>query len=148
MPTEQQARLATVSWHRGTFAASDVESLDAILDRITREIDPELPQGIVVERSNGDALTVLLGAPKSFVSFVAASGDAPYFSSLGDPTATGFITFYVDGDHHSETESRRAISAAEARAAVREFVGLGRGLPRCITWTEVSGRLHLNLRSA
>jgi hypothetical protein len=137
MPTEQQAKLATISWHRGTSTASDVEALDAILDRITGEIDPELPQAIVVERSNGDALTILLGAPRSFVSFVAASGNAPYFSSLGDPTATGFITFYVDGDHHSETESRRAIDPGEARAAVREFVGLHRDLPRCITWTEV-----------
>jgi len=137
MPTSQRSTFATVSWHGGTFSADDENALDSILDRVTHEINPDLPQGIVVERLNGDALTVLLGAPQSFVSFVAASGNPPYFVSLGDPTAEGVITFYVDGNHHSETLARYAIEVSEAREAVREFVRMSVGLPRTVTWTEV-----------
>ena len=137
MPTEQSTTFAKICWHGGIYNASDSNEVDAILDRVTRETNPDLPQGIVVERANGDGLTVLLGAPQSFVSFVAASGNPPYFVSLGDPTADGVITFYVDGNHHSETLSRYAIEVSEARDAVREFVKMRTGLPRCVTWTEV-----------
>ena len=137
MPTEQRSTFAKLSWHRGTFNVETGDALDAILDRIAGEIDRELPQAIVVERSNGDALTVLLGASQSFVSFIRASGDPPYFTSLGDPTAEGVITFYVDGDHHSEALARHGIAVSEAREAVRGFVKLRSGLPRNVTWTEV-----------
>jgi hypothetical protein len=137
MPTDQISTFAKVIWHRGAFNAETGDALDSILDRVTREIDPELPQGIMVERSNGDNLTVLLGAPQSFVSFVAASGDPPYFVSLGDPSAEGVITFYVDGDHHSEALARHGISVSEARETVREFVKMQWGLPGIVTWTEV-----------
>jgi hypothetical protein len=137
MPTDQRPSFAKVSWHRGTFSAETAHDLEGLLDRITRETDPELPQGIVVERPNGDTLTVLLGAPQSFVSFVAASGNPPYFVSLGDPTAEGVITFYVDGNHHSEALARHAIEISKARETVREFVELRTGLPRTVTWTEV-----------
>jgi hypothetical protein len=137
MPTDQKSIFAKVSWHRGTFNAETEDELDAILDRVTREIDPELPQDVVVERSNGDALTVLLGAPQSFVNFIAASGNPPYFVSLGNPTAEGVITFYVNGDHHSEAHARHGIAVSQAREAARQFVKLRTGLPTNVTWTEV-----------
>lgn len=137
MSADQLTTFAKVTWYGGTFSANKPDEIDAILDRVAREIDPDLPQGVVVERANGDSLIVLLGAPQSFLSFVAASGNAPYFSSLGDPTAEGVVTFYVDGDHHSEALARHSIEVFEAREAVREFVNLQTGLPRAVTWTEV-----------
>ena len=125
---------ASIAWVGGTARADDIPSLDKALNTIEAEIDPRLPQGISVERSNGDTLTVVLGASISFATYVAKSGDPPYFNSLGDPDAKGVVTFYVDGDHNSEAEASCGISPLDARRTVREFVSMSSGLPKCITW--------------
>jgi hypothetical protein len=128
---------ASIAWAGRTFRVEDIPSLDKALNDIEQEVDPRLPQGISIERSNGDTLMVVLGASVSVATYIAKSGDPPYFNSLGDPNAKGVITFYVDGDHHSEAEAWCGISPPEARQAVREFVNMTGGLPKCITWCMV-----------
>lgn len=129
--------IAEVAW-RSTVKVSSLHELDDALDRIAREVPPEVPQAVNITRRNGDCLTIVLGAKEgSILSFVAASNDPPYFVSLGDPTAKGIFTFFVDLDHHSEALARNVISENEAREAVREFVVQETGLPKKVTWTEV-----------
>jgi hypothetical protein len=78
----------------------------------------------------------VLGAKSgTILNFVAASGDPPYFSSLGDPAAKGVFTFFVGQDHHSEAPMSHVVSKSEALAAIREFVCRTTGLPSNITWT-------------
>src|SRR5262249_15300912 len=114
--------LAEVTW-RSPATAATISELDAILDSIAKEVSPDQPQAVHVTRENGDCLTIVLGAKAgSVLNFVAASGDPPYFSSLGDPSAKGIFTFYVAEDHHSEAPAWHVVSEKEARAAVREFV--------------------------
>jgi len=128
---------AEVEW-RTTVRAGSVRELDDTLDAIAREVSPKLPQGVNVTRANGDCLTIVLGAKEgSIVSFIANSGDPPYFVSLGDPTAKGVFTFYVEQDHHSEVPAAHVIPEVQAREAVREFVTGTTELPRSVTWTEV-----------
>ena len=99
---------------------------------------PERPQAVSITRANGDCLTIVLGAKTgSILGFVAKSGDPPYFASLGDPTANGIFTYFVDLDHHSEALARNVISEFEARQAAREFVVQSPSLPKNVTWTEV-----------
>ncbi|MFO0821478.1 MAG: Imm1 family immunity protein [Pirellulales bacterium] len=129
--------IAEVSW-RTTDRLATLDELDALLDWITKQVLPEMPQAVNIVRPNGDCLTIVIGAPSgSCVSFISNSGNPPYFVSLGDPTANGIFTFYVEQDHHSEGLARNVISQAEARQAVREFVLHPARLPRCVTWTEV-----------
>jgi hypothetical protein len=127
--------LAEVTW-RSSVKAATLSELDAILDSIAKEVSPDLPQAVHVTRENGDCLSIVLGAKTgSVLNFVAASGDPPYFSSLGNPSAKGIFTFYVAEDHHSEMPAWHVVSECETREAVREFVSRPTGLPRNIAWT-------------
>ena len=129
--------IAEVAW-RSCVKVNSVRELDEVLDRIAREVSPELPQAVNITRRNGDCLTIVLGAKEgSILSFIAASNDPPYFVSLGDPTAKGVFTFFVELDHHSEALARNVVSENDAREAVREFILQSTGLPRNVTWTEV-----------
>jgi len=129
--------IAEIAWCSSIKVAS-VRELDEALDAIAGEISSELPQAVPITRANGDCLLIVLGAKAgSVVSFVAKSGDPPYFTSLGNPTAKGTFTYFVDFDHHSEALARNVISQTEARRAAREFVSQSPGLPKNIAWTEV-----------
>ena len=129
--------IAKVAW-RSTAKANSVDEVDDILDAIAKEVSPTLPQAVHVTRANGDCMTIVLGARRgSILSFIAKSGNPPYFMSLGDPTAKGVFTFYIEPDHHSEALASNVISKAVARKAVREFVSRSPELPTSVTWTEV-----------
>lgn len=129
--------IAEVVWQSSDKVTS-LRELDDVLDRIAGEISPDLPQAVSIIRQNGDGLTIVLGAKEgSVLSFLLASGDPPYFVSLGDPSAKGVFTFFVNLDHHSETLARNVIPGNVAREAAREFMSQAMGLPRNVTWTEV-----------
>jgi len=129
--------IAEVAWRSSDKVAS-VQELDHVLDRIAGEISPELPQAVNITRRNGDCLTIVLGSKQgSILSFVAESADPPYFVSLGNPSAKGVFTYFVETDHHSEALARNVVPENEAREAAREFVLQDQELPRNITWTEV-----------
>jgi immunity protein Imm1 of predicted polymorphic toxin system len=126
-----------IQW-RSIIQAESIGELDDALDAIAREVSPEFPQAVNVTRANGDCLTIVLGAKEgSILSFISGSGDPPYFVSVGDQTANGIFTFFVEQDHHSEALTAHVIPEAQAREAVREFASQSAGLPRNVTWTEV-----------
>jgi hypothetical protein len=112
--------------------------MDAMLDSIAKQVSPERPQAIHVARSNGDCLSIVLGANEgSILSYVSADQDPPYFVSFGDPNAKGIFTSYVSMDHHSEALASNVIPEPKARQVLREFVTLSQGLPDTISWDEV-----------
>jgi hypothetical protein len=136
-PLGANPMIAEIAW-RSSDKVTSVQELDDVLDRIAVEISPELPQAVNITRQNGDCLTIVLGAKEgSMLSFIAASADPPYFVSLGNPTAKGVFTYFVEMDHHSEALARNVVPESEAREAAREFVVQATGLPRKVTWTEV-----------
>jgi hypothetical protein len=129
--------IAEIVW-RFSQRVKSIEELDAGLDAIAKVVTPEMAQAVHITRTNGDCLTVVLGARAgSVLSFVAKSGEPPYFVSLGDPTANGAIPYCVESDHHSEALTRSVIPEEEARKALREFVCQSSGLPRDVVWAEV-----------
>lgn len=89
-----------------------------------------------VTASSGDSLALGLGTATTVLSWVAASAEPPYFSSLGDETADGVLVFRYEGSW-SEYPASSAISAEEGRQTVREFL-LGTRLASQ-AWTEVYG---------
>jgi hypothetical protein len=132
--------MALTCWRKspGERQKRQLAELDAILDHITSEVPPEMPQAVQIGRENGDCLTKVLGAKEgSILQIVGASGDPPYFGSLGDLSATGVFTFYVAEDHHSEAPALHVVTEAEARAAVREFASGKTGLPSNTAWVMV-----------
>lgn len=129
--------LAEVTW-RSTVRVDSIQQLDEVLDSIARQVDPRRPQAVNVIRANGDCLSIVLGAMGgSILSFNDHSGNPPYYISVGNLSAQGVFTFFVEENHHTEALAMNVISEAQARQALREFVARSSGLPESITWTEV-----------
>lgn len=129
--------IAEVVW-RSSINVNSIGKLDDVLDAITKDVSPEHPQAVQITRTNGDCLTIVIGSKAgSVLSFIAKSGDPPYFASLGDPMAEGIITYNVNIDHHTEALAQHIVSEAAARQAVRDFVLESPSLPKSVTWVEV-----------
>ena len=126
---------ARVTWGEGHEALIDsVRALDTLLDHLQGEAAVE-PFMAEVTASSGDSLALGLGTAATVLSWVAASGEPPYFSSLGDETADGVLVFRYAGSW-SEYPASSAISYEEGRQAVREFLLTGTR-PANRAWTEV-----------
>lgn len=126
--------IVRLSWSNQTETVK-TKDVDAALDRIGSDLDPA-PQGVSLQRVNGDTLLVVLGGSESFLNFASASLDAPHFSSRGDSDTDDPFVLYVGGDHYSEVPRRLVVDVALAREAVREFVSRDAGLPGCISWEQ------------
>jgi hypothetical protein len=129
---------ARINSDLGESRVTNVADADAALDRIVASLAPARPAGVVVERANGDALVAVLGAPEgAMLSFTRADGLAPYFVTLGDPSAEGVIDYWLAGDHHSQAERWTLVATETARKAIRQFLTMERGLPGDVTWASV-----------
>ena len=80
-------------------------------------------------------LAIGVGGPLSVLNFVGSSGDPPYFTSLGDPSATGTMTFVFSGEK-SEFPLRNAIPIEMARQAIRMFAVTGERPMTTVQWEE------------
>ena len=131
---------------------STVKDFDALLDRLAAESPADAPYLANVIRSNGDSLTIGLGAPLlvdetgeplrgsfdeplTVLSFVASGGDAPYYASRGVTPASHNFVFFAFG-HWTEFRALHAIPVPVARQGLREFVTSPR-LPASVQWEEV-----------
>ena len=137
MSRETTQRWARINSDLGDFSPRSVAEADAELDRVLASLKPDHPVGVVIERANGDALVAVLGAPSVMLSFTRADGMPPYFVTLGDPSEQGVIDYWLSGDHHSQTERWTLVPPDVARAAIRAFLEMERGLPSNVTWASV-----------
>jgi hypothetical protein len=129
----------TVEWGHGRqTVVSAVDELDRVLDEVDREgRASRMPQDVQLTRSSGEgSLGIVVGSDRSLLNHVPASGGPPYRSSLGDEREDRVFTFWVAGDHHSESAWQHTIPAAQARAAARHFLLTGQ-LDARVGWIEV-----------
>ena len=77
-----------------------------------------------------------MGNDRSVLNHVPSNGKPPYMTSHGDDDEDRPFTFYVAGDHHSETSWRHTIPVSTAREAARVFLLTGR-LDDRVEWEEV-----------
>jgi Immunity protein Imm1 len=113
-----------------------VEELDSIVDRAHAESRTE-PSVLELVLESGDTMSIGIGREITVLSSVASSMDPPYFASLGDASANGFVSFMYGG-HVTEFPMSQAIPMSVARAALRDFYVSG-GLSDAIEWQQVEG---------
>jgi hypothetical protein len=120
---------AEATWgHECRQVVGTVEELDALLDRIDDEARRTgRPQDVELTIP-GDAgtLGLVVGHERSVLNHVPPNGNPPYMSSVGNEDEDRPFTFFVAGDHHSESHWRHTIPTAEAREAARAFLRTGR----------------------
>lgn len=80
----------------GQAVVASPEELRAWLRRIAAECPRPLLADVV--RPDGDRLSVGLGRPQSFLTYIPADDDPPYFSVLGDDPADEEINFDCNGE--------------------------------------------------
>jgi hypothetical protein len=111
---------------------SSVAEVEEILSSIESSSKPLI---LTIECGSAE-LAVGLSSAGCFVQLAAASGEPPYFVTVGDPAAAGVVPFLFHGAHHTEVSRRHLISHAQARLVVTEFVASGSRSPQ-ILWEEV-----------
>jgi len=137
MPHVAVTALTTVSSDLGTVPVSSAEALRAELSRVAASVVQEHPVGITVERSNGDALMVVVGGPGGVLSFTRQNGRPPYFVTLGDPDREGVFAYWLVGGHHGELPLWSVVPHDLAADAVVQLAQMSAGLPSMVTWASV-----------
>lgn len=125
---------AKVTYHGGEAKVSTVEELDAVVTRAHEEA-LKRPSMIELVLDSGDAMAMGLGREVTVLSFVPHTLEPPYFASLGDVSAEGFIDFAYAGQF-SEFPRSQAIPVDVGREALRGFFATG-NLPQVVAWQEV-----------
>lgn len=111
--------------------------LDDLLDRIDADARRDgRPQDVQVSVEGAGTLGIVVGSEWSVLNHVPADRNPPYMVSVGPDQSDDPVTFFVAGDHHSETLRRNTIGQDEARAAMRHFVATGE-LTSELTWEEI-----------
>lgn len=125
----------TLTWTGEHRSAPTVEAVDEILDQVHAEHFERDPQVVTVEvDATGDTLAIGLGRDRSALNYVSASGDPPYFTSVGESDEPGYITFRFGGDL-SELPLRHSVPTTTAREVMRHFCRTGTLSP-AIRWEE------------
>jgi hypothetical protein len=108
------------------------------LERLLRRISAECCRPILAEvvRTDGDRLSVGLGRPRSFLTYVPEDGDPPYFSVVGDAPEDEDVCFDCNGEP-SWYASRHTVPFELALKVVRRFAeSSGLPLPDAVAWEE------------
>jgi len=117
---------------------TEVESPEE-LRRWLRRIAAECPRPLLAEvvRTDGDRLSVGLGRPRSFLTYIPADGDPPYFSVVGDASEGEEICFDCNGEP-SFYSARNTVPFEEAMEVACRFIGSsGLPLPAEVAWEAV-----------
>lgn len=113
------------------------QQLDDLLDRVDAVARRKCrPQDVQVTVEGAGTLGIVVGCEWSMLNHVPADRKPPYMVSIGRDPSDDPLTFYVEGDHHTETLRRNTISRDEARTAIRHFVATGQ-LSSDVNWEEV-----------
>lgn len=121
----------SVEWGSEEATVSSLAELDAVLDRVAAESDPDYPFTAIIAR--GEALMNISQGPGwSIVDFSYLNGDEPFHSSLGDRRAAGEVTVMFCGELTFVPRSQ-CIEPEKAREVTRHFYLTG-GLSPAIWW--------------
>jgi hypothetical protein len=109
-----------------------VEALDALLDTIAAEGQPQMAQ---ITRESAGTLGIVLGGERSFLHHVPVHVEPPYFASAGGEERDEPFVFFVGGPHPTEAPWAATIAVEDARAALRHFIDTGE-LSADVRWVE------------
>jgi hypothetical protein len=126
-----------ITWSDMTLASESMEFVLAELRRIHESCLGQQSVLVTVEvGARADSLSIGLGRDRSVLSYVAGSGEPPYYLSLGkDLAANDFVSFSF-GDSLSEYPLKNCVSLHEALDAMQVFCERGE-LTTALQWEEV-----------
>ena len=130
-----RAKITWRSGEAGVVVTCEDELRQALAD-VERDAARQ-PLIAEVTLDGGDSLSIGLGREVSVLSYVAESGNPPYFSSQGAsrvPDGKGLVFYYYG--HWSEFPPSAAVPVEDAVQAVRYFCRHG-GLSSQLRWVEV-----------
>ena len=132
-------KVARLQWSETEPAldVSNAQEFDKALDQLAPRFDAQRP-GIVALYSNGYQLIIGIGLPHSFVQIQNWDdpGSTPTFATVGDPSATGAVDFFLLGEHHTEIPEKNLIPAGTARLIARQFLETG-DRSEIVPWEQV-----------
>ena len=104
-----------------------------------RRIATECPRPLLAEvvRADGDRLSVGLGCPRSFLTYIPADGDPPYFSVLDEAAGDGEVCFDCNGEPSFYAARNTVPFAVALEVASRFAASGGLPLPDLVAWEEV-----------
>lgn len=105
---------------------------DMILVRLLKA--SEEPQIVEVINKAGDSLGIGIGRPQTVLNYITASKMPPYYTSVGNIDADGYVAFNYGGQE-SEFPSKHLIPMEQARKAIKHFLENGE-LDNSINWVE------------
>jgi hypothetical protein len=104
-----------------------------------RRIATECPRPLLVEvvRADGDRLSVGVGRPRSFLTYIPADGNPPYLSVFDESAGSDEVCFDCNGEP-SFYAARNTVPFELAVEVVTRFVVLrDLPLPDLVAWEEV-----------
>jgi hypothetical protein len=117
---------------------SEVGSPDELRHQL-RRIATECPRPLLAEvvRADGDRLSVGLGRPRSFLTYIPADGDPPYFSVVGDALEGEEVCFDCNGEPSFYSARNTVPFEMALEVACRFAESSGLPLPGLVVWEEV-----------
>jgi hypothetical protein len=109
------------------------------LQRWLRLIAGECPRPLLAEvvRADGDGLSVGLGLPRSFLTYIPADGNPPYFSVIDDSAGDGEVCFDCNGEPSFYATRNTVPFELALDVACRFVLSAGLPLPELVAWEEV-----------
>jgi hypothetical protein len=109
------------------------------LRRWLRRIAAECPRPLLAEviRADGDRLSVGLGRPGSFLTYIPADGDPPYLSVVGDAPEDEEVCFDCNGEPSFYSARNTVPFNVALEVACRFAESSGLPLPSVVEWEEV-----------
>jgi hypothetical protein len=116
----------------------EVESPEE-LKRWLRQISAECPRPLLAEvvRADGDRLSVGLGRPCSFLTYIPADGNPPYFSVVGGAPEGEEVNFDCNGESSFYSARNTVPFEVALEVACRFAQSSGLPLPELVAWEEV-----------
>jgi hypothetical protein len=124
-----------ITWGNEAATLDSAGAVERLLDELHaryRDGDPTL---VTVERSDGQSLSIGLGAQCSVLNYVRGDKNPPYYTSAAESESDEHVSFRFGGAW-SEYPLRATVPIAEARAAMTRFCESGQLSPD-VRWEEV-----------
>jgi hypothetical protein len=103
-----------------------------------RRIAAECPRPLLAEvvRADGDRLSVGLGRPRSFLTYIPADCDPPYFNVVGDAPEGEEVCFDCNGEPSFYSARNTVPFEVALEVACRFAQSSGLPLPDSVVWEE------------